>query len=224
VIELEQFRTTQASYDTVAADYAELVADELARKPLDRALLGTFEELVRAADVGPIADLGCGPGRVAAYLDKLGATVFGIDLSPGMIEVARRRHPHLRFETGSMTKLDLPDQSLGGVLAWYSTVHMPPDLLPVVFAEFHRVLAPGGHLLMAFKIGRFAGDSVHLDAAYGHPLSLDVHRFPLTLVTDLLGAAGLVVETRVTQEPEGYENTPQGYVLARRPAVSVVAG
>ena len=213
MIELEHFRTTQASYDTVAADYAELVADELARKPLDRALLGTFEELVRAADVGPIADLGCGPGRVAAYLDKLGATVFGIDLSPVMIEMARRRHPHLRFETGSMTELDLPDQSLGGVLAWYSTVHMPPDLLPVVFAEFHRVLAPGGHLLMAFKIGN---DSVHLDAAYGHPLSLDVYQFPLALVADLLGAAGLVVETQVTREPEGYEKTPQGYVLARR--------
>lgn len=133
---------TRTAYDTVAADYARLLRSELDAKPLDRAMLAAFAERVRAADAGPVADLGCGPGRVTAHLHALGLTAFGVDLSPEMVAVARRGFPELRFEQGSMTALDLADGSLGGVLAWYSTVHTPPELLPTMFAEFHRVLAP----------------------------------------------------------------------------------
>lgn len=205
------FATTIASYDLVAADYADLVQDELARKPLDRALLGTFAELVRP---GAIVDLGCGPGRVTAHLAALGVRVSGIDLSPAMIDEARRRHPGLRFEVGSLTGLDVPDRALGGALVWYSTVHMPPDVLTTVFAEVHRVLAPGGRLLTAFTIG---DGCVHLDEAYGHALSLDVYHLPMDLVVELLTAAGLVVDSRMSREPDEFETTPQGYVLAHRP-------
>jgi 2-polyprenyl-3-methyl-5-hydroxy-6-metoxy-1,4-benzoquinol methylase len=49
-------------------------------------------------------DVGCGTGRITAHLRQLGVDVFGIDLSPGMIEVARRDHPGLRFDLGSMTE------------------------------------------------------------------------------------------------------------------------
>lgn len=52
-----------------------------------------------------------------------------------------------------MTALDLADGFPGGIAAWYSTVHTPPELLPKVFAEFHRVLTAGGHPLPAFKTG-----------------------------------------------------------------------
>ena len=76
---------------------------------------------------GPVADVGCGTGRLTAYLDGLGIDVVGIDLSPGMIAVARRAYPALRFEVGSMTALDLPDGGVAGVLAWYSIIHTPPD-------------------------------------------------------------------------------------------------
>ena len=94
-------RDTRASYDTVATGYAERFGDELDAKPLDRAMLAGFAELVRAAGAGLVADVGCGTGRVTAHLDRLGLPVFGIDLSPGMIEVARRTYPGLRFEVGA---------------------------------------------------------------------------------------------------------------------------
>ncbi|MGZ6820822.1 MAG: class I SAM-dependent methyltransferase, partial [Blastococcus sp.] len=132
--------SVRAAYDTVAADYAELLRTELARKPLDRAMLGAFAELVHVDAEAPVADVGCGPGRVTAHLHTLGLPVFGIDLSPAMVAVARRTHPELRFDEGSMTALDLPDASLGGLVAWYSVIHTPPELLPGVFAEFARVL------------------------------------------------------------------------------------
>jgi ubiquinone/menaquinone biosynthesis C-methylase UbiE len=72
------------------------------------------------ARIGPVADVGCGPGRVSARLATRGVEVFAVDLSPGMIDVARRNHPHLRFEVGAMEKLPIQDAALDGVLDWYS--------------------------------------------------------------------------------------------------------
>ena len=170
VTEPDFLRDTRASYDAVATGYAERFRDELAAKPLDRAMLAGFAELVRAAGARPVADIGCGTGRVTAHLNDLGLPVFGIDLSPGMVAVARRSYPGLRFDVGSMLALDLPDAALGGVLAWYSVIHLPDERLPEAFAEFCRVLAPGGLVLLAFQAG---DESLHLAEALGHPVSLD---------------------------------------------------
>ena len=208
---------TRAAYDTVAVDYAELLTNELAEKPLDRGLLATFAELVQADGAGPVADLGCGPGRVTTYLDHLGLDAFGVDLSPAMVEVARRTYPGLRFHEGSITALDIADGSLGGVLAWYSIIHTPPELLPVVFAEFQRVLRPGGHLLCAFQVGD--GERVDRDEAYGHAVSLVNYRLAPDTVEELLGKAGIDVHTRVLREPQyAFERTPQAYLMARKRA------
>ncbi|MGZ4547872.1 MAG: class I SAM-dependent DNA methyltransferase [Blastococcus sp.] len=204
--------SVRAAYDTVAADYAELLRTELARKPLDRAMLGAFAELVHVDAEAPVADVGCGPGRVTAHLHTLGLPVFGIDLSPAMVAVARRTHPELRFDEGSMTALDLPDASLGGLVAWYSVIHTPPELLPGVFAEFARVLRPAGHLLLAFQAG---DELVHLEQAYGHALSLDAYRLDPGRVVDLLERAGLDVHAQLVREPEPPEKTRQAYLLAR---------
>ncbi|MFF2384317.1 class I SAM-dependent DNA methyltransferase [Streptomyces sp. NPDC058108] len=208
---------TRAAYDTVAVDYAELVPPLFEADLYGRAMIGAFAELTRAFDAGPVADLGCGPGHVTAHLQSLGVTAFGVDLSPETVAVARRRHPDLRFDEGSMTGLDLADGSLGGVIAWYSIVHTPPELLPVVFAEFHRVLVPGGHLLIAFK----AGDRLrHLEHAYGHDLSLDVYWVSPDRIAELLSQAGFTVDARLIREPNEQEKPRQGqqaYLLARKP-------
>lgn len=204
---------TRVAYDTVAADYAELLRTELSDKPLDRALLATFAELVQDAGNGPVADLGCGPGRVTAHLDSLGLSTFGVDLSPEMVSVARHDHPALQFEEGSMTALDLGDGVLGGIVAWYSIIHTPPEQLPTVFAEFHRSLRPGGHLLLAFQIGE---ERVRLKQAYGHSVSYDVYRLQPARIAELLRDAGLVVHTQVLREPTTSEKTRQAYLMARK--------
>ncbi|WP_445270448.1 class I SAM-dependent methyltransferase [Streptomyces sp. DSM 41634] len=212
--ETSDLTSVRASYDAVAVDYARLVGTELARKPLDRAMLAAFAEYVRGGGAGrAVADLGCGPGRVTAHLAGLGVRAFGVDLSPAMVAVARRTYPGLRFEVGSMAALDVADGVLGGVLAWYSTLHTPPAELPVVFAEFARVLAPDGHVLIAFKAG---GERIRMEHAYGHPFELDVYGTPPDLIAGLLAGAGLVEVARLVREPDALEKSPQGFLLARK--------
>jgi SAM-dependent methyltransferase len=203
----------QAAYDTVAEDYAELLRDELDRKPLDRALLRTFAEAVAAGGGGRVADVGCGPGRITAHLHDLGRDAFGVDLSPAMIAVARRTHPHLRFEVGSMTGLDLPDGGLAGVVAWYSIIHFPPERLPGVLAELLRVVAPGGYLLLAFQAG---DERVRLARAYGHEIALDAYRLPPDRIVSLVEAAGATLEARLVRAAGAREKTPQAFLLARK--------
>jgi SAM-dependent methyltransferase len=214
--EPSHLRTTRAAYDAVAVAYAERFRAELERLPLDRALLAAFAELVQAAGAAPVADLGCGPGRVTAHLQSLGLTTFGVDLSPAMVALARQAHPGLRFDEGSMTALDLTDGVLGGILSWYSIIHTPPEQLPVVFAEFHRVLAPGGSLLLAF----FAGDDpTQLAQAFDHKVSL-AYRWSPDRVAELLSQAGLVEFARLLREPDETERFQRGHLLARKPGKS----
>ncbi|MFI8825472.1 class I SAM-dependent DNA methyltransferase [Streptomyces sp. NPDC053431] len=215
MIESARAAATRRSYDTVAVSYQRLLSDQLAAEPLDRAMLAAFAEQAGAGEGGPVADLGCGTGRVAGHLRGLGLDVFGIDLSPGMVAVARESYPEVRFEVGSMTALDLPDGSLGGALSWYSTVHMPPEELTVAFTECHRVLAPGRPLLVVFKVG---DARVRLEQAYGHEVDLDVYRYPTERVASLLAEAGFVVTARLVREPGPAEVSPQGFLMARSAA------
>lgn len=202
---------TRDSYDTVAGTYAATFGDELDGKPLDRALLAAFAETVD----GPVADLGCGPGHVTAHLAGLGLEVTGIDLSPAMVATARATHPGLSFAVGDMTGLGLGAGSLGGIVALYSIIHLPDELLPVAFAEFARVLAPGGRVLLAFQVGD--DERLHQTDWHGHRVDLDHHRRRPGTVAGLLAAAGLDVHARLVRAPEPTESADRCYLLARRP-------
>ena len=176
---LDDIRT---SYDTVATAYADLVQDGPPDEP------ATLDLFAKLAGQGPVLDVGCGPGRVVGLLHERGLPVIGIDLSPGMIEVARRDHPGLDFRVGSMTALDLPDRELTGVISWWSIIHLPRDVVPQAFAEFHRVLAPGGVLLLGFHVGE---ESTHKTSGYGgHPMNVHVHRWTPEALTEMAVVAG----------------------------------
>ncbi|MFI5527396.1 class I SAM-dependent DNA methyltransferase [Kitasatospora sp. NPDC051853] len=203
---------TRAFYDAIAEDYAGLFRDVLAPRPLERALLAAFAESVGG---GAVADLGCGPGEVTGFLAGLGVDVFGVDLSPRMVALARRTQPGVRFEEGTLTAVDRPDGSLGGVLAWYSLIHLPDGQLPLAIAEFRRVLAPGGLLLLGFQTG---DRPLRVAEPFGHPVTLDFVRREPEPVAGLLAAAGFTVEAQVRRaRDEGLgETAPQAFLLARR--------
>ncbi|MET8938114.1 methyltransferase domain-containing protein [Streptomyces rubiginosohelvolus] len=210
------------SYDIVAADYARFVKDPGALDPVSRAVLAAFAELVASSDLGPTADVGCGPGKVTAYLTGLGVHAFGVDLSPRMIELARAAHPELRFEVGPMSALAAGDGELGGVLAFYSTHHLPPAELPRAYGEFHRALAPGGHLLLVTRVG----EEEHQRRTYGYgdgdPAPFDSYRLPADRIAELLERAGFAITAQTLQAPEEGAKRPVAGFLARKPATGNV--
>lgn len=205
----------RAFYDAVATEYAEQFADELAGKPLDRALLERFAADVRGA--GTIYDLGCGPGgQTTAFLHALDVDVRGMDLSPAGVAEAGRRHPDIAFETGDMLALPLADEAAVGILAFYAIVHFSPDQLRTALGEMHRVMRPGAPLLLAFHVGE---QVVHVDEMFGRRASVDFRFHPVEDVeAALLGAGFSEVET-IVRDPYPVVEHPsrRAYVFARKP-------
>ena len=206
----------QGSYNAAATDYHAILRDYHRADPFEKGALDYFSQLVADGSGGPVGDLGCGTGRITTYLAGRGMDVFGVDLTPGMIEVARREYPELRFEVGSLFDLDLKDGELAGALAWYSLVHTPREDLPAVFAELFRVLRPGGHLVHGFKVG---DGSRHLTNAYGHDIDLEVYMYDVADVAGLLAGAGFAEVATLTRAALPSEkDAGQAAHIVRKPA------
>ena len=207
----------RASYDRVADNYVAMNVGDLAPAPWLRAALAAFAEDVRA--LGPVLDVGCGPGTVTAHLATLGVDVSGVDLSPRMIAHARRLHPALRFAVASATDLDLAEASLGGVLGWWSLFNLPRNVLPDVLISFARALVPGGQLLLGTHVGD--GD-IERTEVYGMPVTWTTHLWQPQQLAALLSQAGLqpVAELRLPPTPAN-PSAPalpaQVVLAARRP-------
>jgi SAM-dependent methyltransferase len=199
------------TYDVVAEDYAAEFADELDHKPADRALLDAYARAVS----GSVLDVGCGAaGHITRYLADRGVAVTGVDLSPQVIKVARSRHPDLTFDVADMRTLPAGDATLGGLVAFYSVIHILRPDLPAVFTEFHRVLAPGGLLLMAMHGGT---GEVGKDDWFERGVTTRATLVDLDELANLLVAVGFTIAERHRREPLPEEfPTPRLYVLARR--------
>jgi len=207
-------QSVRETYDRLADAYARRYVNELQSKPLDRELLNRF-----AADMhgrGDVCDMGCGPGHIARFLRDIGASVFGLDLSPGMIEQAQKLNPDIPFQVGDMTALSLQDAALAGIVAFYAIVNIPPDCLAAVFQQMLRVLKPGGLLLLSFHIG---DEILSPDELLGQRISMDFYFFRPVDIRRHLENAGFVVEDVIEREPYGPEveyQSRRAYIFARK--------
>lgn len=205
------------NYDSVADEYARRIFDELRNKPLDRQLLDRFVAATR--ERGEVCDMGCGPGHVARYLRDAGAAASGLDLSPGMLEQARQLNPGMEFRQGNMLALDMKEDSLAGITAFYAIVNLPPEVLPTVFREMHRVLRPDGLLLLAFHNG---DEERHLTEFLDRPVDMSFHLFDPRVLGRVLESIGFKVEEIIERDayPEVEHPTRRAYIFARKPASS----
>lgn len=218
--ELEHVSSTRAVYDATAGSYAAAVGTEVTATfegPIDRAFLTAFVESVRGT-AGTVVDVGCGPGRVTAFLAKHGLDAVGVDVSSAMLATARDAHPDLHFEDGELAGLPFDDESLVGAVCWYSIIHTPSGHLDAVFAELGRVLIPEGSLLVGFQAGE--GEALRREDAHGTGIALTHYRHDPDDIVGRLGEAEFQVHARAVREPElPHESTPQAFILARRSAI-----
>jgi SAM-dependent methyltransferase len=203
------------AFDTVAEEYAAYFPDTRAETLTDLAMIDTFAQAVTAGDDPQVLDAGCGTGRISHYLAERGCLVQGIDLSPGMIAIARRDHPALPFTVGSLTDLPFPDGRFAGVLLWYSIIHTPPDGQARIFAEAARVLRPGGHLLVGFQDGEGTRDVSAAFLRSGREIRLERHRYPVDQVASRIEDAGLHEVCRLLRRAHGHERDDQAALLAK---------
>ena len=154
--ELKQINEeTRKSFNLAAEKYFELFKDEMKRKEYDRVLLDKFANDFDFKSV--ICDVGCGSGHITRYLFDEGLNVFGIDISERCIQIARRENPKMRFQVMDMARLDIADESVDGIVSFYSIIHTPKRFIHTLFHEFNRVLKKGGKLLIVVKKGDTEG-------------------------------------------------------------------
>jgi uncharacterized protein len=149
-------RKVAAEYDRLAERYAPAFSDALDSKPFDQWLL---TRLAAEAAGGQGLDVGCGPGKVAAYLAERDVAMTGLDISPGMVTLARAQCPDVQVMQGSFVVPPMPrggdprDPGWALVTAWYAFAHLAPSELAPTLAALARVLRRDGVLALATLVG-----------------------------------------------------------------------
>lgn len=208
-------RNVRHAYDTVAEEYAARLPDTRAEAPLDLAMVDAFAAAVAEGGGARVLDAGCGAGRMSRYLADRDCRVQGVDLSPGMVAMARRDHPDLSFAVGSLAQLPCADDRFDGVLLWYSIIHTLPAGQQRIFEEAARVLRPGGRVLVGFQSGQGPRDVSATYRRFDHEVVLQRHLYTADQVAEWLAGAGLRETARLVRRPQGVEKEDQAFVLAR---------
>jgi len=199
-----------SSYDAVANQYEATFLDELDGKPQDQAMLRDFIE----ATTDPIADLGCGPGQIGRFVRNHGRTVVGVDISAEMAKLAARRLD--AAVVSDIRRLPFVGASLGGVVAFYSLIHLRRDELDVALSEIHRVLRPGGRLLLSAHEGH---GLVEQEEFLGHAVPFVATLFSLEELMTATRRSGLHLTMSRRREPlEAEHQTGRLYIAAERPS------
>jgi SAM-dependent methyltransferase len=202
------------TYNATAESYATTRIDELSRKHLDRLILNEFAQLNK--DKGTCADFGCGPGQTTKFLFDAGLRdIVGVDISPGMVNVARGIFPYLRFETGDLLALPYEECHFASAVAFYAIVHFDYDQVAISFKEINRVLKKDAHFLFSFHVGK---ETVHFDNANGIEVDIDLHFFQTKRILKLLRDNKFEIIDAVERlpYPEVEYQTKRGYVWAKK--------
>lgn len=162
-----------------------------------------------------VLDAGCGSGRDARLLADRGASVIGVDISEGLLRVARRDNPDIDFVDGDLRQLPFDDAMFDGVYARTSLLHLETvDDMQQALRELARVLRPNGALFVLVK----AQTTKHKTAVVSDKLSGHnrfFQYFTLPELKNLLEGANFIIA-----KIEQYQETKK--VPTGRPEVELI--
>ncbi|MEV2277008.1 class I SAM-dependent methyltransferase [Nocardiopsis sp. NPDC049922] len=182
------YRTVDVAsgYDGWSSTYEDSVLDAMDLALLDGLTRPDWSGVARAAD------LGCGTGRTGAWLRERGVPhVDGVDLSEGMLSLARQRGAHTTLAQGDVRDTGLPGGGYDLVISSLIDEHLP-DLAPY-YAEAWRLAAPGGSLVLVAYHPQFimvSGMPTHFTDAAGEDVAISTHLHLLSDHTRAAMAAG----------------------------------
>ena len=192
--------TVVRAYSQRAQEYSAALGTIDAAADQDRSTITAWA----LACQGTVVDAGCGPGHWTAHLHGLGVRIEGVDPVERFIRIARSTHRGVAYHVGSID--DLAPSSCGGVLAWYSLIHTPPETLHLLLGRIHDALLPGGRLLLGF----FAGERVE---PFDHAVTTAWY-WPPTELARRVADAGLEVCRATGRAQAGARD--HGEISARR--------
>ncbi len=131
-------------YDQIAEEYRHRIT-----RPTD--YINCFTAFL--PDGARILDAGCGIGTDAGYLSQSGYEVAAIDLSRGMLEIARTNHEAAVFYEQDLRYPDFKPHSFDGIIASFSLIHIPKGQIPGVLKKYHELLVNRGILFLAMQAG-----------------------------------------------------------------------
>lgn len=166
--------------DLVAAtvDTYGSVAERYRARNADRCTIENFlDRFLALLDGTRVLDVGCGPGWETASFAERGYDPIGVDLTPAFLRMAADIASGGTVARMDMRRLGFTDDSVDGLWACASFLHVPRSDARPTLAEFHRVLRSEGMLALAVKRGEGEQNgSVYED---------DERRFTLYTVDDL---------------------------------------
>lgn len=178
---------TQATYDRVAVDYQRRTQEP------PESFTG-FRAVFSAAAEGLVLDLGCGPGRDLGWLRDRGHEAFGVDLSEGMLALARAQD--LPVVRGDVRCPPVGPASVQAIWSSAALLHVPREDVPRTLAAWHSLLVPGGRLGLSTSLGGDEGWEL-VPYAGPDPQGGDLHRWfvhhTVEGLTTLLRGAGFTV-------------------------------
>ena len=201
-------------YNTVAKEYTQTFSGDHEKKPKDQEILQRF--YCEIGNRRPVWDFGCGPGQTTKYLNNLGIEISGLDLSERMLEQAKALYPEIHFQKGNILKLEFKNETIAGIISFYSIVHFTKEQLEVACHEIFRVLQPGGILLLTFHIGE---ESLNVEEFLGKEIEIEFMFFTTDFISCCLKKIGFEKIDIITREPYfGVEYESQrAYVFAIKP-------
>jgi ubiquinone/menaquinone biosynthesis C-methylase UbiE len=216
----QELNKIKRMYNAVAKEYSETFCGEYEKKPKDQEILHRFS--IEIGDKKPVWDIGCGPGHTTKYLKNLGIEISGLDISDKILEQARINYPEIHFKKGNLLKLEFENDSIAGIVAFYTIVHFTEEQVRVAFGEIFRVFKPGGIFLFTYHIGE---ETIHVEKFLGKKVDIELMLFKTDFICRCLKKSGFKIIEVIDREPyPGVEyETRRAYVFSIKPVVKKIA-